>query len=107
MLPALNEEDTVADVIASIMPLYPHPSTRRVVLDSCSTDATAERATAAGARAGDQPEGGRSRTSEPVKGKGEVLYGRDRGRRWRSDRLVDSDLIDPDPMFVPRCSDRC
>jgi len=100
VLPALNEEDTVADVIASIMPLYPHLVDEVIVLDSGSTDATAERATAAGARVISREEA--VPELEPVKGKGEVL--------WRSIAVadgdliafVDSDLIDPDPMFVPK-----
>lgn len=100
VLPALNEEETVADVIASIYPLYGTLVDELIVLDSGSTDATAERALAAGAqvitREQAVPE------LEPVKGKGEVL--------WRSIAavtgdiiaFVDSDLIDPDPMFVPK-----
>ena len=50
VLPALNEEDTVADVIASIRPLVGTLVDELVVLDSGSTDATAERARAAGAQ---------------------------------------------------------
>ena len=100
VLPALNEEETVADVIASIMPLYPDLVDEVIVLDSGSTDATAERATAAGARVISREEA--VPELEPVKGKGEVL--------WRSIAVtggdliafVDSDLIDPDPMFVPK-----
>ncbi|AZG48758.1 glucosyl-3-phosphoglycerate synthase [Gordonia insulae] len=100
VLPALNEEETVADVIATIRPLYGTLVDELIVLDSGSTDATAERARAAGAtvvsREQAVPE------LEPVKGKGEVL--------WRSIAVatgdiiafVDSDLIDPDPMFVPK-----
>lgn len=100
VLPALNEEETVADVIATIRPLYGTLVDELIVLDSGSTDATAERAEAAGAtvisREQAVPE------LEPVKGKGEVL--------WRSIAVttgdiiafVDSDLIDPDPMFVPK-----
>ncbi|NDZ93929.1 glucosyl-3-phosphoglycerate synthase [Streptomyces sp. SID6673] len=100
VLPALNEEETVADVIASIRPLCGTLVDELIVLDSGSTDATEERARAAGAtvigREQAVPE------LEPVKGKGEVL--------WRSIAVatgdiiafVDSDLIDPDPMFVPK-----
>ncbi|WP_174188166.1 glucosyl-3-phosphoglycerate synthase [Nocardia barduliensis] len=100
VLPALNEERTVADVVASIRPLLGTLVDELIVLDSGSTDATAQRARAAGAevisREQAVPE------LEPVPGKGEVL--------WRSLAVtsgdliafVDSDLIDPDPAFVPK-----
>ncbi len=100
VLPALNEEETVADVIASVRPLLGSLVDELVVVDSGSTDRTVEVSAAAGARvvrrADVLPE------LEPVPGKGEVL--------WRSlaattgDLLVflDSDLVDPDPEFVPR-----
>lgn len=99
VLPALDEERTVGDVVASVRPLLGSVVDELVVLDSGSTDATAETAEAAGARVvhredvlPDLP---------PVPGKGEVL--------WRSlaatsgDFVVflDSDLVDPDPAFVP------
>ena len=98
VLPALNEQDTVAGVIASVLPLVGSVVDECVVVDSGSTDRTAAVATRAGARVvardavlADLP---------PLPGKGEVL--------WRSlaatesDVLVflDSDLIDPDPGFV-------
>jgi glucosyl-3-phosphoglycerate synthase len=100
VLPALNEEATVAGVIASVRPLLGVLVDELVVLDSGSTDRTVEVSLAAGAKVVRRnevlPE------LEPVPGKGEVL--------WRSlaattgDLLVflDSDLIDPDPQFVPR-----
>ncbi|WP_028477222.1 glucosyl-3-phosphoglycerate synthase [Nocardia sp. CNY236] len=100
VLPALNEERTVAEVVASIRPLVGRLVDELVVLDSGSTDATADRARTAGAevitREQAVPE------LEPVPGKGEVL--------WRSLAVtggdliafVDSDLIDPDPHFVPK-----
>ncbi|MGY6656027.1 glucosyl-3-phosphoglycerate synthase [Amycolatopsis sp. TRM77291] len=99
VLPALDEEDTVAEVVGTVRPLLGTVVDELVVMDSGSTDATAELAARAGARVvhredvlSDLP---------PVPGKGEVL--------WRSlaattgDVVVflDSDLVDPDPAFVP------
>ncbi|WP_040837658.1 glucosyl-3-phosphoglycerate synthase [Nocardia brevicatena] len=100
VLPALNEEDTVAEVVASIRPLLGGLVDELVVLDSGSTDATAERARAAGAQVITREQA--IPELEPVPGKGEVL--------WRSLAVtsgdlvafVDSDLIDPDPAFVPK-----
>lgn len=99
VLPALDEEATVGDVVASIRPLLGSLVDELVVSDSGSTDRTVEVATAAGARVVRRTEV--LTELEPLPGKGEVL--------WRSlaattgDLLVfvDSDLVDPDPMFVP------
>jgi glucosyl-3-phosphoglycerate synthase len=99
VLPALDEEQTVGDVVASVRPLLGTIVDELIVVDSGSTDATAQVAEAAGARVVRRedvlPE------LPPVPGKGEVL--------WRSlaatsgDFVVflDSDLVDPDPAFVP------
>ncbi|XVV04719.1 glucosyl-3-phosphoglycerate synthase [Actinosynnema sp. CA-248983] len=99
VLPALDEEATVGGVVAAVRPLVGGLVDELVVVDSGSVDRTVEVAAAAGARVvrrtdvlPDVP---------PWPGKGEVL--------WRSlaatsgDVVVflDSDLVDPDPGFVP------
>lgn len=106
VLPALNEEATVGQVVATIAPLLRAADggeplvDELIVLDSGSTDATAERARAAGATviSREQAVPGLS----PVPGKGEALW---RGVAASSGDLIafiDSDLIEPDPQFVPR-----
>jgi glucosyl-3-phosphoglycerate synthase len=100
VLPALNEEETVASVIESISPMLGGLVDELVVLDSGSTDDTAIRALTAGARVVSREEAVPELPTQP--GKGEAL--------WRSlaatggdiIAFIDSDLIDPDPMFVPR-----
>ncbi len=98
VLPALNEEKTVGRVVETVLPLTGLVD-EIVVMDSGSTDRTAEVAAAAGARVvrrEDVLPG-----LEPLPGKGEVL--------WRSlaattgDLIVflDADLVEPDPGFVP------
>ena len=100
VLPALNEEATVADVIASIRPLVGTLVDELIVLDSGSTDATAERARAAGATVISREEAVPG--VEPVPGKGEVLWRSIAATTGDLIAFVDSDLIDPDPMFVPK-----
>jgi glucosyl-3-phosphoglycerate synthase len=99
VLPALNEQDTVGDVVRSVHPLLGSLVDEIVVVDSGSTDATIAEATRAGAtvvrRKDVLPEW------EPVPGKGEVLW---RSLAATSGDLVvflDSDLVEPDPAFVP------
>jgi len=99
VLPALDEEDTIESVIDSISPMVGGLVDELIMLDSGSTDDTEIRAIAAGARVVSREEALPGITPRP--GKGEVL--------WRSLAatsgdivvFIDSDLIDPHPMFVP------
>lgn len=99
VLPALNEEATVGFVVGSIVPLLGSLVDELVVVDSGSTDRTAAVAADAGATVIHRDEV----LSEfsPVPGKGEVLW---RGLAATEGDIVayiDSDLVDPDPSFVP------
>lgn len=100
VLPALNEAATVGQVVDTIMPMIGGLVDEVIVLDSGSTDDTEGRASAAGARVVHREAVLPGIPAQP--GKGEAL--------WRSlaattgDVIVfiDSDLLDPDPLFVPR-----
>ena len=98
VLPALNEEETVGDVVSVVKPLLGTLVDELVVMDSGSTDRTVEVASAAGARVVLREDV--VSWLPPLPGKGEVL--------WRSlaattgDLIVflDSDLVDPETAFV-------
>jgi glucosyl-3-phosphoglycerate synthase len=83
VLPALNEEETVAGVVETITPLLGGLVDELIVLDSGSTDDTGIRAVAAGARVVSRevalPE------VAPQPGKGEVL--------WRSLLVTGGDIV--------------
>ncbi|HEV8558479.1 MAG TPA: glucosyl-3-phosphoglycerate synthase [Actinophytocola sp.] len=99
VLPALNEEATVGRVVASVRPLLGSLVDELVMVDSGSTDRTIEVAAAAGARVV-------RRTDvladlEPLPGKGEVLWRSLAATTGELLVFIDSDLVDPDPGFVP------
>lgn len=108
VLPALDEEATIAPLVAGLLPLT---RGRRplvhdlVVLDSGSTDRTAERAADAGARVLSRE---RAVPGVPVlPGKGEALWRAVVGLGAGAAPpdvvcFVDADLVDPDPDLVPR-----
>jgi glucosyl-3-phosphoglycerate synthase len=100
VLPALNEEETVASVVASIEPMLGGLVDELVVLDSGSTDDTAIRALTAGARVVSREEAVPELPTQP--GKGEALWRSLAATSGDIIAFVDSDLIDPDPMFVPK-----
>ncbi|MFE6924372.1 glucosyl-3-phosphoglycerate synthase [Nocardia sp. NPDC057663] len=99
VVPALDDEDTVAGVIAAARPWLGGLVDELLVLDAGSADRTIARARAAGATVYTREEA--LPTVAPRPGKGEVL--------WRSlavctgDLIVflDADLVEPNPSFVP------
>src|SRR5262249_486159 len=99
VLPALDEEDTIASVVDSISPLVDGVVDELIVVDPGSTEQTEIRAIAAGARVVSREQALPEVPTRP--GKGEAL--------WRSLAatsgdivvFIDSDLLDPHPMFVP------
>lgn len=100
VLPALNEEGTVAAVVDTIHPLLGGLVDELIVLDSGSTDRTVERARAAGATVISREEA--VPHFPPVAGKGEVLWRSIAATAGDVIAFIDSDLINPDPAFVPK-----
>jgi glucosyl-3-phosphoglycerate synthase len=99
VLPALNEEETVGSVVKTIEPMLGGLVDELVVLDSGSTDDTAIQAVTAGARVVTREQA--LPELEPQPGKGEALWRSLAATTGDIIAFVDSDLIDPDPMFVP------
>lgn len=100
VLPALDEEKTVAGVVDTIHPLLGGLVDELIVLDSGSSDATAERAAAAGATVISREDAVPG--LPPVAGKGEVLWRSIAASTGDLIAFVDSDLVEPDPAFVPK-----
>jgi glucosyl-3-phosphoglycerate synthase len=99
VLPALNEQATVGAVVATVLPFVGSLVDECVVVDSGSTDRTIAVARDAGARVirhrdilPDLP---------PLPGKGEVLWRSLAATAGEVLLFLDSDLIDPDPGFIP------
>ncbi|MGL4305257.1 MAG: glucosyl-3-phosphoglycerate synthase [Mycobacteriaceae bacterium] len=100
VLPALNEQETVADVVSTIRPLLGGLVDELIVLDSGSTDDTATVARNAGATVISREQAVPELSPNP--GKGEVLWRSVAASSGDVIAFVDSDLINPDPMFVPK-----
>ena len=100
VLPALDEEDTVGAVVDTIRPLLGGLVDELIVLDSGSTDRTAERARAAGATVVSREQA--VPWISPVAGTGEVLWRAVAASTGDLIAFVDSDLVEPDPAFVPK-----
>lgn len=94
IIPALNEESTVADVVHAVRADQPMEV---IVIDSDSTDNTAATAEAAGARVVNWRD---CLPISPQPGKGEALWRGVACARGDFVAFVDADLIDPAPGLV-------
>lgn len=99
VIPARDEEATVGEVVAAYLPLREAGLVDElVVVDSLSTDRTAQRAAAAGATVVDV--GAPAPHLPALRGKGEAMW---RGLLATTGDLVaycDADVLDADPAFV-------
>ena len=98
VLPALDEQDTVAGVVGAVTPLVGALVDEVVVVDSGSTDATVARARGAGARVVTREEALPGVAVRP--GKGEVLWRALAATTGDVVVYLDSDLVDVDSRFV-------
>ncbi|PXX52167.1 glucosyl-3-phosphoglycerate synthase [Nocardia tenerifensis] len=99
VIPALNEQDTVAGVVASVRGLLGGLVDELLVVDSGSIDRTVADARAAGATVYTREEA--LPGVRPRPGKGEVLWRSLAVARGDLIVFVDSDLVAPSPLFVP------
>ena len=100
VLPALNEEKTIAAVVKSIVPLVGILVDELIVMDSGSIDNTKVDAKFAGAQVNNLETTTLGIT--PKLGKSEVLWQSLATTSGNIIVFIDSDLINPDPMFVPK-----
>ena len=94
VIPALNEEATVAGVVAKCLASR---ADEVIVIDSDSTDATAARADAAGARVVNWRD---VDPREPWPGKGEALWRGVRAARGEVVVFIDADVTSLEPWWV-------
>lgn len=100
VLPALDEAATIGNVVRSIRPLLGSLVDELVVIDSGSSDDTIAVAERAGARVLTREAALPGVTVRA--GKGEVLWRSLAATRGDIVVFVDSDIVDPDPDYVPK-----
>lgn len=98
VLPARNEQATVFDVVTALVPLHDAGLVDElIVLDSLSTDATAARAVAAGARVVTAAQA--LPGVDPVRGKGEAMWRALFATEGDVVAFCDADLLDAGPHY--------